>query len=199
MFVGLTGGMGCGKSAVCDIFARLNWMVLDADKLCHSLYDSGEERFRELLMERWGNSILDGDGTNLDRRGIASIVFNSSEEREWLNSIIHPIVLQKALAIKASNPGRDYIFGVPLLFEANWEEKFDAIISVWTEDPTRKRRLCGRGMTRDEIAGRDSAQISPERKMEMSDYALINNGDLRNLKAQCEILSQTLGKEKIRK
>jgi dephospho-CoA kinase len=192
VFVGLTGGMGCGKSVARGVFARLDWMVLDADGICHSLYDSSEGEFGALLRERWGERALKNDGTGLDREKIASIVFNSPEERNWLISLVHPAVLQKALEIHASQQDRETLFEVPLLFEANWEGRFDAVIAVWAEDSTRKHRLRERGMTDAEIKKRDSAQMSAERKMEMSDFALINNGGLESLEAQCVLVSNTL-------
>jgi len=192
VFVGLTGGIGCGKSVVNGIFAQFDWLVLDADDICHSIYDSADEEFLELLKRRWGTKIVTRDGAGLDRGKIADIVFNSEKELCWLNSVIHPAVYQKALRIRSAQPGKDAVFDVPLLFEAGWENRFDAVVAVWTDDAIRFRRLRERGMTEEDIVKRDSTQMSCRRKMEMSDVALINNGDIENLRAQCEMLSRAL-------
>ena len=192
MFVGLTGGMGCGKSVVGEIFAEFGWLTLNADDICHSLYDFSNEEFTERLLDRWGYKVLGKDGSGFDRSAIAAIIFNSPEERKWLDSIIHPSVLQKSLEIRFDNPNRDILFEVPLLFEASWEDRFDAVISVWSLGTVRKRRLIARGMTEMEIRKRDLAQMPAKRKIELSDFAVINNCDFDVLKTQCEILSRTL-------
>lgn len=192
MFIGLTGGMGCGKSTACDIFTAMGWQILDADEICHSLYDEREGKLLKLLLKRWGEEIADADGNELDRGKVSDIIFNSSEERNWLNATIHPLVLQKALDIHAANLKRNMVFGVPLLFEAGWENRFEAVITVWTENEIRRRRLRGRGMSDKEILRRDAAQMSIEMKMRRADYVLINNGDIEELRAQCEIISNAL-------
>lgn len=192
MFIGLTGGMGCGKSAACALFAEMNWLILDADEICHSLYNEKEGALLDLLRERWGNGVIKTDGTGLDRGKVSDIIFNSLEERDWLNATIHPIVLQKALDVHAANPENDIIFDVPLLFEAGWCDRFDAVIAIWTESGVRRTRLCERGMSDQDIARRDAAQMPITQKMELADHALINNGSIGKLRAQCEIVSNTL-------
>ena len=192
VFIGLTGGMGCGKSVACALFAEMDWLILNADEICHSLYNEKEGQLLDLLCERWGNDVIKPDGTGLDCGKVSDIIFNSLEERDWLNARIHPMVLQKALDVYAANPANNIMFDVPLLFEAGWCDRFDAVIAIWTEDIVRRARLRERGMTDQDITRRDAAQMSIEKKMELADYTLINNGSIEKLRAQCEIVSNTL-------
>ena len=90
MFIGLTGGMGCGKSTARAIFAEMAWLTLDADAICHSLYDERDGRLLKLLTKRWGEKVAKSDGIGLNRGKVSDIIFNSPEERDWLNAAIHP-------------------------------------------------------------------------------------------------------------
>ena len=193
MFIGLTGGMGCGKSTASAIFAKMAWQVLDADDICHSLYEERDGQLLKLLIKRWGEVVINPNGIGIDREKVSNIIFNSSEERKWLNATIHPLVLKKALDIYATNSEINTLFDVPLLYESGWENHFDSIVAIWTNNEIRTLRLRKRGMSDNEIERRDAAQMSIERKVDRADYALINNGSVEQLRAQCAIISNAIG------
>ena len=191
MFVGLTGGMGCGKSVALNFFAELGYMTIDADSICHKLYNDRESQFTQTLHKRWGDRIITGTG-EINRKLVGEIVFSDKEELEWLNSTIHPAVLEEGLKIHANSRQAITIFDVPLLFEVGWEHHFDKIISVWCDENRRIDHLLKRGMSKDEIARRDKNQWSPDLKMERADYAIINNSTLSHIQAQCKIIGERL-------
>jgi dephospho-CoA kinase len=193
MFVGLTGGTGCGKTTALDCFSSLNWKTLDADRICHEIYSDKESGIQEILRKRWGLGVFSKDDS-LDRKKIAEIVFKDSVELLWLNDLLHPEVLRRASAEVKNSRNKYSIFAVPLLFEAKWEKEFDLTVAIWTDKATQHARLRGRGWSLKEIAERCKWQLSPERKMELADYALINNGSLGFLFEQCEKLNNQIRK-----
>lgn len=192
MLVGLTGGIGTGKSTALKYFAELGWKTLDADVICHKLYhDETCEAYREIV-ERWGEDILSGNG-EIDRAKVAGIVFNDSSEREWLNGVLHPRVLEYAIGqYQQNNATVPMIFDVPLLFEVSWERYFSQTVVVFTEDKIQLTRLQDRGMTLADVKQRIAAQMPLSEKIEKADFALINNGTQEVLKEQCLKLHETI-------
>jgi len=187
MFIGLTGGMGCGKTAALNFFSESQYITLDADTICHSLYcDTNSEIFYQIY-ERWGNKILSAN-KKINRDAVGKLIFSNKKEREWLNALLHPAVIKHALQIYRNSGNLNTIFDVPLLYEVGWEKYFDSIIAVWCSNEIRLQRLTERGMTEKEIDRRDNAQLHPDIKMERADYALINNGTLEQLQKQCKIV-----------
>ncbi len=191
MFVGLTGSTGCGKTSALECFSSLGWKTLDADRICHELYEDRDSGVAEAARKRWGNKVFLPDG-RINRQAIADIVFKNSRELKWLNSLLHPKVLKKARAEIARSGRKNAIFAVPLLFEAGWEKEFDCIVSVWTDGVIQRQRLARRGWSEREISRRCKCQIPPEKKMELSDFAIINNGTLNDLKEQCKLLNKKI-------
>lgn len=193
MVLGLTGGMGCGKSTVLKFFTSQGWNAYNSDDICHSIYSRAALVFSEKLRTRWGNDIFDDEGFP-DRKKIAAIAFNDQAELQWLNSIVHPAVKQQVLSIIAENKGECLIFEVPLLYEAGWENMFDSIISVWSSRAMQVVRLRERGVAESEIVKRIASQLSAERKLEKADWALINNGSFEELEIQCnQLINQIKG------
>ena len=193
MLIGLTGGMGCGKSSALQIFSELSWNTLDADAICHDFYLNRDSEIYHKVYERWGKQILSGDGS-IDRRVIGKLVFSDSASLEWLNSILHPAILQRGLELYTAAGEVDTIFDVPLLYEVCWEKHFDAVVTIWTEDNLRIERLKSREMTKEDIRRKDKFQITPELKVEKADYVLINNGDMDHLRNECIRLTKKLNK-----
>jgi dephospho-CoA kinase len=191
MLVGLTGGIGCGKSAVAEIFSGLGWKKLNADSICKNIYDSKNSKLFHRLRERWGDKVFLPDGA-VDKKAIAEIVFNAPEELKWLNAVLHPLIQEEAELFIKKHAGQDVIFEIPLLYEAGWEDMPDLVICVWTEHETQLKRLEARGMSRDEAERRLQHQHSPLEKLERADIGLINNGNLENLKKQCEYINNNL-------
>lgn len=186
MLIGLTGGIGCGKSTVLEIFSKLGWHTIDADSICHQIYENAESNLKEILKKRWGEKILTTEGL-IDRKSIADIVFRNKEELEWLNSVMHPEIIRRAKKLQAESK-MPVIFDAPLLYEAQIENEFDAIIAVWCNASLQKARLLARGLNITEIEARIAVQLPAEKKLERADFAIINNGDFDCLQKQCEKL-----------
>jgi len=185
VLVGLTGVIGSGKSTVLSFFAEMGWQTLDADTICHDMYkDAGCDAYT-LMVNRWGKEIVSEDGS-INRKRVADLVFNNSHDREWLNSVLHPAVLERAIEFyiqfDATVP---VLFDVPLLFEVNWEKYFTKIIVVFISPEIQLRRLLERGMSESDIKRRIAHQMPICEKVDKADVVLINNGSLDLLREQC--------------
>lgn len=186
--VGLSGGIGCGKSTALKIFSNLGCRVIESDKLCHELYsDEGLNgvNFRKEITRRWDKKVfIEG---KIDRKKIAQIVFNDKNELEWLNSMVHPYVFSKAYEIIGSSDRKAIvIFDIPLLFEIGIEKEFFATITIWTNKELQLKRLIARNWTDDEIKIRLASQLSADTKLEKATFGIINTGDLSLLHEQCK-------------
>jgi len=186
----LTGNPGSGKSTALAHFAELGWQTLDADPLCATVYEEDDEGIRGQLRERWGGAALGPDGRP-DRRVIADIVFADAAERHWLEARVHPLVRRRAKAMAAASKAPTAL-AVPLLFEAGWQDDFSAVITVWTREDIRLRRLRRRGWGTEEIRRRDAAQWLPDRKLAAADIGLINHGTREGLRRQCHLAARQL-------
>ncbi len=180
--VGLTGGIGAGKSTVSNMFSQLGALVIDADKLAREAIEPGSSGFDEVV-QHFGESILvDGE---IDRQKLGSIVFKDSGKRKELEAIVHPRV-QQLLAdrIKALSPGDVLIYEIPLLVETGAADKFDYIITVEADIENRLDRLFERGMDEDEAERRIAAQASQTEREAIADCVLVNDGDRADLFSQ---------------
>jgi len=180
--VGITGGIGSGKSTVLAIFQHLGARILDADMVVHELYEPGNPGYC-LVLERWGSELLLPDG-RLDRAAIARRVFHSRSEREWLESVIHPLV--KIRFDQAVATGSGDLFGaVPLLFETGWNSICRVTIAVWCDPEQQRQRLQQRGWIPAEIDRRNAAQLSMNEKLRRANFGIINTGTRELLEYQC--------------
>ncbi len=191
--IGLTGGIGCGKSSVLSFFSALGWKTVDADQICHDLYEDSDSGIMELLSSRWGASILDKN-RRISRKAVAEVVFNDEKELAWLNSVIHPEIYRIA-GEELEKFGGPAIFDVPLLFESGRRDFFNKIITVWTCREIQFKRLKAAGMEEEQVRQRVRRQFSNDDKLEMADYGIINNGTMEYLNAQCLTLSNALKDE----
>lgn len=186
MVLGVTGAFGCGKSAVIAAFAARGWRIADADRLCHELYADPESGVTRTLASRWGAGILNPEGA-VDRRKLGGIVFADRAELDFLTGVLYPELSRKldSQIDACRRDGADGAFELPLLYEAGWETKFDRVAAVWATPAVRYARLRDRrNFSDEEIRGREARQLSADVKLERADYALINNGSLRELEAQ---------------
>ncbi len=184
--VGLTGGIGSGKSTVAELLQELGAYVVDADQLARQVIQRGTPGFDEVVSQ-FGDSILvNGE---IDRANLAAVVFNDANKRKALEEIIHPLVRQAAEQIMQELPkGAVVINEIPLLFETAGANRFDFVISVGINDENRLVRLRERGMKDYEINQRISAQASDEQRASISDVVIDNNGNLDDLRMQVEKL-----------
>jgi dephospho-CoA kinase len=176
-FVGLTGGIGAGKSEALAAFQRLGAATLSTDQVTHDLLD--DEEVRAELIARWGDRVAP-DGT-VDRDEVGRIVFESPDELRWLESVLHPRVGVHVLEWRQSlEPDYEVaVVEVPLLFEAAMEDAFDATVAVVADDGIRERRLEERGQAG--LEGREERQLDQVEKEQRADHVIRNESGLEEL------------------
>jgi dephospho-CoA kinase len=190
LFVGLTGGLGSGKSEALAACERLGAAILSSDQVVHELL--GTDEVRELLRERWGDRVVSGD--EVDRAAVATIVFERPEELAWLESELFPRVGLRTAAWRAELERRDpppeiAVVEVPLLFEAAREGFVDATIAVVADEALREERAAARG--HEGVAGREGRQLTQAEKAARADYVIHNDGSLADLEGTvAEVLGE---------
>lgn len=187
--VGLTGGIGSGKSTVARLLAARGALVVDADVIARQVVGSGGPA-HEAVVARFGPGVLDGG--DLDRRALAEIVFADRAAREDLNDIVHPAVREEMLAqvaaLGAANPEGIVILDIPLLAESGRE--LYPVAGVLTVDApvdlAIRRLVQKRGFTATEAQARIAAQATREERHAIADVVIDNSGDLEHLRAEVE-------------
>jgi dephospho-CoA kinase len=188
--IGLTGGIGCGKSLAAQYFAELGALVIDADQLARAAIERGSKGFDEVVAI-FGDSILK-DG-NIDRKTLGELIFQDATAKTQLESIIHPFVRREFEEAVASLKGDQVlVYEIPLLVETNTHERFDVVITVESEMENRLKRLRGRGMHLSEIEGRIAAQSTREQRIEIADFLIENDGSEDELLRQVENIWDSL-------
>jgi dephospho-CoA kinase len=194
LFIGLTGGIGSGKSVALAACQRAGAAVLSSDQVVHDLL--GTDEVTDLLVARWGEAVLE-DG-NIDRAAVAQIVFNQPDELRWLEENLFPLVGAEMAAWRADlessgSPPPVAVVEVPLLFEAGVEGAFDATVAVVTDEPVRAERAASRDHRGvDERAAR---QLSQEEKASRADHVIRNDGSLADLEREVADLLDRLQRE----
>jgi dephospho-CoA kinase len=193
LFVGLTGGIGSGKSEAAAACRRLGAAVLSTDEVVRELLK--EDEVRDRLVERWGDGVL-SDG-RLDRDAIAEVVFERPEELAWLEGVLFPRVGLRVAAWRqslerADDPPEVAVVEVPLLFEAGIEDAFDATVAVVAKEETRVRRAQERDHRG--LAGRTARQLSQDEKARRADFVVRNDGTLEDLERSMREVIETLGR-----
>lgn len=187
LLVGLTGGIGSGKTTVARMLERRGAVVFDADVLARKAVEPGTPGFKAVV-ERFGASVL-APGGDLDREALASIVFADPAARRDLEAIVHPEV--RRMFAEACEAYRDtdavVVFSAPLLVETGMHTAFDVLIVVSTTERTQIERLMrGRGMSEAQIRARIAAQAPLEEKAAVADILIDNEGTLEELEAQVD-------------
>ena len=186
LVVGLTGGIGAGKSTVAQFFAQLGALVIDADQLARMAIERGTDGFAEVMLRFGDEVIVNGD---IDRKKLAEIVFSDPQARKDLEAIIHPRV-QALFAEAVADLDADdiLIYEIPLLVETGAASKFDYIVTVESELELRKERLLKKGLYISQIEKRMASQASPEARAAIADKVIRNDGDEDSLLRQVENL-----------
>jgi dephospho-CoA kinase len=181
VLVGLTGGIGAGKSAVADLLAARGATVLDADAIARQVVAPGTPGLAAIL-RRFGPAVALPDGT-LDRKALGKIVFGDDRARSDLETIVHPLVRARTAALAAAAPPDAVVVNdVPLLVEAGLAETFDLVVVVVASIDVRLRRLMGtRGMTEPEARARIGAQATEDQRRAVADFVITNEGTLGEL------------------
>jgi dephospho-CoA kinase len=189
-FVGLTGGIGAGKSEALAALERLGAATLSTDAVVHELYASPE--VRDAVVERWGPEMAPSGV--VDRPAVARAAFASPEDRAWLEGLLWPRVGERIAAWREElaqrrPPPRAAVIEVPLLFESGMEGGFDATVAVVADEAVRAERAGVRG--HEALEERGARQLSQEEKARRADHLVVNDGSLEDLEAK---LSLILGK-----
>lgn len=179
--VGLTGGIGSGKSEVSKRLAARGAMVIDADKIAREVVEPGTEGLARVV-EAFGEEILCRDGT-LDRKKLGAIVFADRDKLATLNSIVHPLVGRRVAELQAAAPDDAIVvYDVPLLVENGLAGSYDVVIVVDASDEIRLDRLVRlRGMTEADAKARIAAQASREERLAAADFVIPNETTLDDL------------------
>ena len=195
--IGLTGGIGSGKSTVAALFAELGAEIIDADTLAREAVAPGSPALA-LILERFGRNILDNHGA-LDRKKLGQIVFDDERARRDLNAIVHPRVAELAQAHFRDAARRGVplvVYDVPLLYENHLEDAFASVVVVDASEEDRIRRLAARdGLSEPEIRSRMAAQWPLKHKVARADHVIENRGRPEALRRQVRALYQTLLRE----
>jgi dephospho-CoA kinase len=191
-FVGLTGGIGAGKSEALAAFERLGAATLSTDRVAHDLLDDPE--VKAALVERWGEEIAPNG--QVDREKVGEIVFGDRGELAWLESITHPRVGAHVLEWRRSlGAGVEVaVVEVPLLFEAAMQGAFDATVAVVADDELRDARLRQRGQGG--LEGREARQLEQAEKARRADHVIRNDASLEELESEVRrVIEQLRGRE----
>lgn len=192
-FLGLTGGLGAGKSTALQALARLGASVISSDAVVHQLYE--ERALRGAVVERFGAEVAPGGV--VDRAALAARVFSSPDDRAWLEGILWPQVGERVAAwlaeARAARPApRAAVAEVPLLFEAGLEGAYDATIAVVSDEALRRDRAASRGHAL--VEERAARQLSQEEKAQRATFTVRNDGTIEDLERELSSVLAKLGR-----
>jgi dephospho-CoA kinase len=187
--LGLTGGIGSGKSMVASMFAQLGADVIDADQLARDVVEPGQPALLEIATA-FGRDVLLPDG-RLDRGKLGRIIFADPVARGKLNAITHPRIRERIdaeIAARGSRPGV-LVVDIPLLYENDRTRTVETVIVVWVDSKTQLRRLNERnGLTEEEARQRIAAQMPLDEKRARADVVIDNSGSRENTRRQVEAI-----------
>ena len=189
LLVGLTGGIGSGKSLAAKFFAEKGAHIIDADQLSRKLACPGQPALKEIV-DVFGEFILDPSG-NLDREALAKIIFEDTEKKSALEAILHPKVIVREqeiyLNISASNPSAIVIVDAALLIESGNYMNVDKVIVVQSREEQQVQRILSRGsQSYDQAISRIKNQMSFEEKSKYADYILDNQSQVEDLREKVQ-------------
>lgn len=194
--VGLTGGIGSGKSTVSQILAELGAFVIDADKVGHEIYLPGKEAWRQVTAA-FGQDILAADQT-IDRKKLGALVFGSDEARKKLNSIVHPLMfqdIQQRIAEKrAEGFAKPIVVEAAILIEANWLPLADEVwVVVTNKNAVIDRVATQRGMAAKDTEARIASQLSDSERLKYAHVVIANDGTREDLEKKVQDAWARLG------
>lgn len=193
---GLTGGIATGKSSCKKLLEGLGIPVIDADKLARDVVQPGLPAFNQIVSS-FGTLVISSDGL-LNRSALADIIFKSTQDKLKLEQIIHPMIQLEVQKLK-----KQYLeigtaicfYDVPLLFEKNLQNQFDAVVLIWCDSLTQRARLKARnGLTDQQVSERINSQMPLSEKLPLAKYCLDNSTTIHNLDIQVRSLVEKLKK-----
>jgi dephospho-CoA kinase len=189
-FIGLTGGIGAGKSEALRALDRLGAATLSTDAVTHELLDTDE--VRDLLVEKLGPEVAPNG--QIDRSSVATTVFDDDEKRKWLEEVLWPRVGQRVADFRESGEDRPAaVVEVPLLFESGMEPVFDKTIVVVADEDVRAGRAAARGHQL--VEARTARQLTQDEKAQKADFVVRNDGTLDELEAKLSEVLKRLSED----
>jgi dephospho-CoA kinase len=181
--IGLTGGIGSGKSTVAGLLAARGAVVVDADRIAREVVAPGTPGLAAVV-EAFGEGVLAADGS-LDRPALAAIVFTDPEARARLDAIVHPLVRERSVQLIAGAPSDAVLVNdVPLLVETGQAGTYDLVLVVEADLATRLTRLVARGLAEEDARARIASQATDEQRRAAADVVLDNSGSREQLAEQ---------------
>ena len=190
MKIGITGGIGCGKSTVLEHFQALKLDCLSSDSVAQGLIAEDPQVIAS-IKEKFGQTIFRDDGS-VDRSQLAELVFSDHKALLWLEGLLHPLVREHWVEFTKADQGRLVFVEIPLLFEKKLEKHFDFIVCITCTEHSADIRLREKGLSALSIQQRRDLQLPNSVKIKHSDFVLDNNGSLEFLKLQLNRLYHTL-------
>jgi len=191
MKVGLTGGIGAGKSTVADLFSQKGAVVIRSDELARQVIEPQTPGFQQVVA-RFGNEFVNSEGY-IDRAKLAQIVFQDDAALKDLENIVHPLVRSRTNQIIDQHTSETIIVNeIPLLLEKKMESLFDFLVIVISSEKNRLERLAQRGLTTEQATARMAKQVSDDERKAAADFLIVNDGNLDQLEADVEKIWQTL-------
>lgn len=193
-FIGLTGGIGAGKSTALATLEQLGAVCLSTDRVVHELYESPD--VRDAVVNRFGPGVIDpARPTGIDRGALADKAFATDAGRRWLEELLWPRVGARMTAWRreqerADPPPRALVVEVPLLFESGLDRGYDATIAVIADEAVRHERASGRGHRA--LDERTARQLTQEEKSQRATYTVVNEGTEAELAAKLSAILDTL-------
>ena len=191
MKVGLTGGIGAGKSTVADLFSQKGAVVIRSDELARQVIEPQTPGFQQVI-DRFGKEFVNSEGY-IDRAKLAQIVFQDDAALKDLENIVHPLVRSRTNQIIDQHTSETIIVNeIPLLLEKKMESLFDFLVIVISSEKNRLERLSQRGLTTEQATARMAKQVSDDERKAAADFLIVNDGNLDQLEADVEKIWQTL-------
>ena len=185
LIIGLTGGIGAGKSTVSNMLVARGAVLVDGDAIVREIQQPSGAAF-DPIVERFGPGVVAADGT-LDRPALAGVVFGDAEARARLDGIVHPLVRARAVELIGALPDDAVVVqDIPLLVETGQAGSFDLVLVVEAAVDVRVARLVGRGLAEADARARIAAQATDEQRRAVADVVLDNSGTPEELAAQVE-------------
>lgn len=182
-WIGLTGGIGSGKSQVATFLHHRGYFVVDADELARQVVQPGTPGLT-LIVETFGQDFLKPDGS-LDREAMGNLVFSNPQALIRLEGLLHPLIQSEANKLKIMLQAKEAeagFYDVPLLFEKNLSERFDATVCVYCKPETQIHRVMVRDkLSREDVEKRLAKQLPMADKAQLADYVIMNEGSLSEL------------------
>jgi dephospho-CoA kinase len=183
VYLGLSGGIGSGKSTVAKMLSDFGAVVIDADVIAREVLLPGNVGYTSAITA-FGSGILDHEG-NIDRKSLAKLVFENPSELAKLEAIVHPAVISRVAEIREPLPeSAVVVYDTPLMFEKQLQGQFDKVLMVVSDKELRRTRLVERGLEPGDIEARMANQATDEQRISIADFVIENNGSHEQLQEQ---------------